>query len=50
MQLADGPVQQGPHNRLGRSIPGQFVQITLDGGGGLSLVHGVSTWYSATED
>jgi hypothetical protein len=48
VQPADGPVQQRPNNRLDGGITGQFIQVALDGGGGLFLVHGDSDRNPAT--
>ena len=42
VQPADGPVEQGPDDRLGGRVAGQFVQVALDDGGGVFLVHGES--------
>ena len=40
VQPADGPVEQGPDDRLGGGVAGQFVQVALDDGRGLFLTHG----------
>ncbi len=39
VQPADGPVQQGPDDRLGGRIPGQLVEVALHDGGGLFFTH-----------
>ena len=41
MEAADGPVQQGPDDRLGRPATGQLVQVALDDGGGAVVTHAV---------
>jgi hypothetical protein len=40
LQSMSGPLQQRPDDRLGGRIPGQRIQVTLDGGSGSSFVHG----------
>jgi signal transduction histidine kinase len=35
----DGPIQQRPDNRFGGRVPGQRIQITLHGGGGVIFAH-----------
>ena len=42
VQAADGPVEQGPDDRLGGRIPGQLVQVALDHGGGVLFAHGAT--------
>jgi hypothetical protein len=37
VQAADGPVQQGPDDRLGGRITGQLVQVALDHSGGVLI-------------
>jgi hypothetical protein len=40
VQPADRPVKQGPDNRLARGILIQFVEVSLNDGGGVFLTHG----------
>ena len=39
MQPADGPVQEGPDDRLGWCVAGQLVEVALDGSGGAFLIY-----------
>ena len=40
LQPADGPVQEGPDDRLRRRVPGQRVQVALDDGRRVIFDHG----------
>ena len=42
MQAADGPVQQGPHDRFCRRFAGQLIKVVLDRGGGAFVADGNS--------
>ena len=43
--LANGPVEQGPDNRLGGRIAAQLVQVLLDDGRRVVFGHSDSPWY-----
>jgi hypothetical protein len=42
VQLADGPVEQGPDDRLGGWIHRELVSVALDHGGCVFVVHGAT--------
>ncbi len=39
VQSSDGPVEQGPDDRLGGRIPAQLIEVALDHGGGVLVAH-----------
>jgi len=41
VQPPDRPTEQVPDHRLRGGITGQFVQVVLDGAGGVGIVYGI---------